>query len=267
MTIPQAISTAPRTGGYHLETFRCHSCGVEFQEQIGQKTCSRGGIFEALIALPLLCDGCAVRLSAEAERAAAADTRPVRMGELLRAGLVCAMFQAGNWAASKREIEALNQSAWSQARAWFSRSNRNLFISGGVGTGKTTLAHCCLNEAFDAGHGVAEVSARRLVKVCDTFAEGNGLYTAWKTAKYLLIDDVDKAAWNPERLGGLWELLDARLAARRRTIVTSNLPMAGLTHLLRSATPTNTSLAEATLDRLKPCLSLELTGQSQRPRE
>lgn len=256
-----AISTSPPPIGYHRETFECGRCGGQFDEFVS-------GAFRALgQRLSPMCDRCSELMELQFRKQQLADEQATRMADLLRSGLVPPVFQANTWAASDSQIEAFNHSAWSQARAWFRNTTKNLFVCGGVGTGKTTLARCCLNQAFAAGYSVGEVSARRLAKTSDLFNEGNGAFASWKQVQYLLIDDVDKATWNTERLGAFWELLDTRLSGRRRTIVTSNLPMGALVTVLRAATPTNSSLAEASLDRLKPCLSLELTGQSQRPRE
>jgi DNA replication protein DnaC len=214
------------------------------------------------------CDPCADR---ELRRRAAA-AEDVRLRGLwssqVRAGLLTESFWDATWSRSDAEVEGMNASAWRDGRGWYLRGPQNLYVFGAVGVGKTFLARCCLHEAFRAGRMVAEVTARRLCKVSDTYREGDGAFDAWKRSKVLLIDDVDKASWNMERVGALWELLDARASAGRRTIMAANIDSGELMKLLQTACSQgglrNESHAVATLDRMKPVLKLELRGTSRR---
>ena len=86
----------------------------------------------------------------------------------------------------------------------------------------------------------------------------------WGKADVLLIDDIDKGAYNEDRLSVLWELLDERSRHRRITIATSNLDPKTLAEDLVRRVPENASYGTATLDRLKPVRVFGLTGISLR---
>lgn len=163
---------------------------------------------------------------------------------------------------SDPEIETKNPEAYAAARSWDGQSS--LFIHGPVGVGKTHIALCLLKKEFIHGYNVGIVSARRFCKTTDRFDEGGGILKKWNKTSLLLVDDLDKAVWTPERLGALWELFDIRRQEGLITIVTSNVPIQAIRAMLRDGTPGNLSLADATLDRLKPCTTIELKGGSLR---
>lgn len=217
-----------------------------------------------LNSLTVLCDRCAERRAKRIEALHAADQLRARFRDYVRMGWVGEDLQTYSWRASNPNIEAANVVAWREARAWYRTGEKNLYVFGAVGVGKTFAARACLREALVAGCSVAEVSAHRLCKVTDSFREGDGLVTAWKSVQVLFIDDLDKARWTPERLVALWELLDARTNSRKRTIVTTNIDSAPLRETLKAACPGNESHAIATMDRLRPILKLQFIGASQR---
>jgi len=167
------------------------------------------------------------------------------------------------------EIKAINPDAWTKFEEW--NADRNAYIFGPVGVGKTYMAHLMLRRVMSGlgnykvwSRNIAIVSARRFCKATDRFDEGKGLLQTLESASILLLDDLDKGNWNTERLGALWELLDVRSGAKRFTIVTANVSAKDIREVLRASTGGNTSLADATLDRMKPCLTIELNGRSQR---
>jgi len=224
------------------------------------------GLFAFGKDLPLHCDPCAERLWAEYQRRQRAEEMATRYGNLLARELVTPQFRDAAFSRSNREIEAINPDPWKAARGWDGR-NSNVCIYGPTGTGKSYMARCLLKRIFFAGRDVAEVSARRFCKTSDTFAEGRGMYNAWKTAPGLLIDDIDKTEWNHARVSSLWELLDARSTGQCATVVTGNVSPSDLMSLLRRAVRgemENVSIVDATLQRLKPCLTLQLIGKSLR---
>ena len=216
--------------------------------------------------LAVYCDDCADRRNLAMDRSARVARLRARFDALMARGLVGPELRRAAFRNSDTLVEALNPDAWATARRW--RGLRNLYIHGPTGVGKSFLARCCLNWAFQRGRAVAEVSGRRFTKVSDTFAEGRGLFQAWKEAELLLLDDIDKAAWNADRVGALWEVLDARAAARRRTLVTGNVTPAELLQLLREGNTgpglRNDATVDATLERLRPCDVLQLHGESLR---
>lgn len=216
--------------------------------------------------LAVYCDGCAVRRYRELDQAARTARLRTRFEALQVRGLVGPELRRVCFRKSDALVEALNPEAWAAARRW--REQRNLYVFGPTGVGKSFLARCCLHRAFQHGREVAEVSARRFTKVSDTFAEGRGLFNAWKEATVLLLDDIDKAMWNPDRVGALWELLDARASARRRTLVTGNVSPPELAQILHASNTgaglRNEATVDATLERLRPCETLRLDGESLR---
>ncbi|MCF6287376.1 MAG: ATP-binding protein, partial [Candidatus Hydrogenedentes bacterium] len=185
---------------------------------------------------------------------------------LLGRGLVTEELRSAAFHASNSAVEARNPEAWAMARRW--RATRNLYVHGPTGVGKSYLARCCLNRVFQQGQAVAEVSARRFAKISDTFAEGGGLFSTWIRTEVLLLDDIDKANWSVDRVGALWELLDARASARRWSIVTGNVSPRELLDVLRERSVghglRNNAMADATLERLRPCVTLCLEGESLR---
>jgi len=225
------------------------------------------GLFAFGKDLPLHCDPCAERLWAEYQRRQRAEEMATRYGNLLARELV-------DTAVSGRRIlpgatGKLRPSTRTRGRPRVDGDGRNsnVCIYGPTGTGKSYMARCLLKRIFFAGRDVAEVSARRFCKTSDTFAEGRGMYNAWKTAPGLLIDDIDKTEWNHARVSSLWELLDARSTGQCATVVTGNVSPSDLMSLLRRAVRgemENVSIVDATLQRLKPCLTLQLIGKSLR---
>lgn len=245
-----------------LETLSktCPDCGLVMvvPEQVGPLRFSRD--------LEVYCDDCAGNRHRAADRADRQRRLRNRYAVLLRQGEVGPELRRCAFRNSAPEVEGLNPEAWAAARGW--RGKRNLYVYGPTGVGKSFLARCCLNWAFQQGRTVAEVSGRRFAKVSDTFAEGRGLFRAWKEARVLLLDDIDKAVWNADRVGALWELLDARASARRHTLVTGNVNPAELQALLHASNTgpgvRNESIVDATLERLRPCETLRLSGETLR---
>lgn len=223
---------------------------------------------EPVYDIPVLCDLCAARRVAAAATAENKAALRARYQELLRRGLVGEEMQACSWSNSSAEVMGLNPKAWRDGRAWHLLGEKNMYVWGSVGVGKTWLARAALRDCFVHGRSVAEVTARRLCKVSDTFREGDGLFSAWKSVSVLLIDDLDKAAWTLERVDALWELLDARSGERKRTIVCANLGPVKMLEVLKRACvhqgEENQSHGVAAMDRLKPVTKLEMVGASQR---
>ncbi len=190
-----------------------------------------------------------------------------RYNSLYARGLLRENFPDAGFQKSTPEIEALNTEAWRAAKDW--KGDSNIYLFGPVGCGKSFLALSILKRVFCAtkGRDVAEIAARRFAKLSDRFDEGRGMLSELTKVNILLIDDLDKAIWDPERLAALWEILDDRMVGNRRTIITANVAPLQLREMLRAQSPGNQSLADAALDRLKPCLTLELKGKSLRSAE
>lgn len=236
----------------------CPGCGVVML--VEQPT----GAFSFGADLEVYCDACHAKKIREHNNAERAIRLRERFSILKTRELVTQEFRVASFRASNPVIEAMNPEAWAQGRKW--RANENIYIYGPTGVGKSYLARCCLKRVFQAERNVAEVSSRAFCKATDTFSEGR--FTEWKSVPALLLDDIDKATWTADRVGALWELMDARSSGKRMTIITGNVPPVDLRAILKEGVAPgrseNATSADAALERLRPCLTIHLIGKSQR---
>lgn len=245
-----------------MDLSRCPDCGKELEPV------TFSGPFAFLNQLTAYCDECAAKKTTTLEREAIKEDCKRRYFDLHKRGLITEAFRRASFSTSKREIEAMNPEAWQFARAW--KRAENVYIRGTVGCGKTHMAHCMMRKAFVAGYDVAEVTARQFVKTADLFRDPRNMVEEWKAVDLLLVDDIDKATWNLDRIDALWELFNARVSAHRRTLITANVGLRDLALMLRARTADpktdeiNTSRADAALDRLKPIHQIEMKGKSLR---
>lgn len=228
--------------------------------------CGGGGASTAghVDGLRLVCSAC-VRAHEERERR---EQLRVRFNEIVRAGHVTDDLRFSSFGQSRAEFEALNSDTWQLGRRWLKEGQKNLFLYGAVGVGKTYLARCCLNQAFVSGRSVGEVTCTRLTKTGILFGEGGGSFSFWQRVEFLLIDDIGSDDWTVGRLRALWEVLNARMARRCRTIITSNLDSAALLQVLSQggsrAGCADASLAISAMDRIKPASIGQFRGGSLR---
>jgi DNA replication protein DnaC len=104
---------------------------------------------------------------------------------------------------------------------------RGLWITGDVGTGKTSLAMLVSKAALDAGHTVAIYSLPRLLNLLrdEVSAESSllDLLDRLSSVDLLHIDDLGAQHTTPWRLEQLYSIVDARYQARRAIVATTNL--------------------------------------------
>jgi len=153
----------------------------------------------------------------------------------------------------------------SQVRRYVNRLDDNLsaghgiWLTGSVGTGKTTLAMLISRHAIEAGHSVAIYSLPDLlVRIRATF-DGDNSYTDLVdrlTAVDLLhIDDVGAEKTTPWVLEQLYSIVNARYEEERAIIITTNLPREALVE----------QISERTVSRLEEmCEVLPLMGNDAR---
>lgn len=159
-----------------------------------------------------------------------------------------------------------NAGVWEEARAWGKAPDSNLWIHGPKGVGKTHMARCILMRLLMRKWGVVESSARKVAKTALLFSEGPN-WQIWQDCRFWLLDDIDKAEWNNQRLEGLWELINARASAGHKTIITCNMGPGAFADLLGAQETNNNTIVSSMLDRLKPLSPLKLTGKSLRKQE
>jgi DNA replication protein DnaC len=104
---------------------------------------------------------------------------------------------------------------------------RGLWLTGDVGTGKTSLAMIVSKAALDAGHSVAIYSLPRLLNLIrDEIGAENSLLDlldSLSSVDLLHIDDLGAQHTTPWRLEQLYSIVDARYQAQRAIIATTHL--------------------------------------------
>jgi DNA replication protein DnaC len=140
-------------------------------------------------------------------------------------------------------------------------AGRGLWIFGGVGTGKTTLAMIVSRQALEAGRSVAIYSLPRLLaEIRATFeADSEGSYVDFldrlARVDLLHVDDVGAERTSPWVLEQLYAIVNARYEDERAILITTNLR---LEELEEQITP-------RTVSRLKEmCEVLPLYGADAR---
>jgi len=209
-----------------------------------------------------LCPTC----QAEAESEYLEKCRLERMSNLEMSGVIGAGFARCRYEASNHEIERENQGMFKIAKSFL--FNKNVFLHGDVGCGKTWLARCILNDAYDRGMSIQEVSGVDIAREGQKFTFQGP--QQWSKSKVLLIDDIDKGPWKDQSFSALLHLLDQRRNAQKPTIVTCNFNPEGYREWLISNNFANNSTAVAIDDRMNPRIVLKMRtkdGRSFRHRE
>jgi DNA replication protein DnaC len=104
---------------------------------------------------------------------------------------------------------------------------RGLWLTGDVGTGKTSLAMIVSKAAIDAGYSVAIYSLPRLLNLIRDEIDGENsllaLLDSLSSVDLLHIDDLGAQHTTPWRLEQLYSIVDARYQARRAIVATTHL--------------------------------------------
>jgi DNA replication protein DnaC len=112
------------------------------------------------------------------------------------------------------------------------REGRGLWLTGDVGTGKTSLAMIVSKAAIESGHSVAIYSLPRLLNLIRDEVEGENslldLLDRLSSVDLLHIDDLGAQHTTPWRLEQLYSIVDARYQAARAIVATTNLMPAEL---------------------------------------
>ena len=105
---------------------------------------------------------------------------------------------------------------------------QNIIISGGTGSGKTTMAYAISREIYAQGFKAKMWNIRELFAAINPKAAAAQLtLESAKTHPLLLLDDIGsekKSEWTSERV---LEILDYRWQHKKATIITTNLVLEG----------------------------------------
>jgi DNA replication protein DnaC len=114
-------------------------------------------------------------------------------------------------------------------------AGRSLWLTGGVGTGKTALAMIVSKAAIDAGRTVAVYSCPRLLSVIRESIDSGGVLTfldRLAAVDLLHIDDLGAEHRTEWVLEQLYTIVNSRYEEERSTVITSNLGPAELAEQL-----------------------------------
>jgi DNA replication protein DnaC len=139
---------------------------------------------------------------------------------------------------------------------------RGLWIFGGTGTGKTTLAMLVSKAALEAGKSVAIYSLPKLLarirRTYDSEPGGDSylsLFELLSSVDLLHIDDLGAEKRSDWVLEQLYAIVDERYATNRSILVTTNLEVGALEE----------QIGERTVSRLaEMCETLPLYGDDRR---
>jgi DNA replication protein DnaC len=139
-------------------------------------------------------------------------------------------------------------------------AGRGLWLSGDVGTGKTSLAMLVSKLAVEAGRTVAIYSLPRLLarirRTYDAPDESyGGFFDRLTSVDLLHIDDLGAEKQSEWVLEQLYSIVDERYVTERSIVVTTNLPFEKLTE----------QVGERTVSRIaEMCEQLPLFGEDRR---
>lgn len=152
------------------------------------------------------------------------------------------------------------------------RLDRNgLFITGGIGTGKTHLAAAIANNLMSKGKPVICMTMIDLLaRIKATYDSGQisegEVLKLYETVPLLIIDDIGKEPATEWGVSKIYAIINARYEAYMPTIITTNYDDQTLVQRLTPPKGDNMT-AEATVDRLREmCAGLIMDGPSWRSR-
>ena len=104
-------------------------------------------------------------------------------------------------------------------------AKQNLLIYGTTGTGKTFLSNCVAKEALDKGLTVIYLTASEFLQIASAseFKHIDGPYRNMMETELLVIDDLGTELINSFVEAAVYRLINERLLAARRTVISTNL--------------------------------------------
>lgn len=142
-----------------------------------------------------------------------------------------------------------------RVQGWLGSGALHLVLAGPVGTGKTHAAYAVGNQALENGYWVEAWTVADLMDAIRPGSHDHGAEGRARACQVLILDDLAAKAtdWEAERMTAL---LDARLRAKLRTVVTTNITSAQIAEVWGTRV----------MDRLRYRLTaLTFSGDSRRP--
>lgn len=147
----------------------------------------------------------------------------------------------------------------------FVKENKDLFITGPTGTGKSYLATALGYKACQEGYRVFYASTGKLMSQLKIAKVKGTILAEFKRLErcdLLILDDFGMQPFDSQARGILMDIIEDR-HQKRSTIITSQLPVKGWYDVIGEKT-----IADAILDRLvHHSLRVELYGESIRKRK
>lgn len=147
----------------------------------------------------------------------------------------------------------------------FVKENKDLFITGPTGTGKSYLATALGNKACQERYKVLYASTAKLMSGLKIAKVKGTILTDLKRIErmdLLILDDFGMQSFDSQSRGILMDIIEDR-HQKRSTVITSQLPVKGWYDVIGEKT-----VADAILDRLvHHSLRVELHGESIRKRK
>jgi DNA replication protein DnaC len=147
----------------------------------------------------------------------------------------------------------------------FIQQNKDLFITGPTGTGKSYLATALGNKACQEGYRVFYSNTAKLMSAMKIAKAKGTILVELKRierADVLILDDFGMQAFDSQSRGILMDIIEDR-HQKRSTMITSQVPVKGWYDVIGEKT-----VADAVLDRIvHRALRVELFGESIRKRK
>ncbi len=166
------------------------------------------------------------------------EEKAKELSALLRAGEEnFADFRLDYYTGEARECMALTLGA---ARAYaerFGPDSTNLLFQGGTGLGKTFLSGCIARTVSAGGHSVVYETAQeafgafeeqKFSRDAETYAQATEKVRRILNCELLILDDLGTELTTSFTQSALYNIVNSRLAAGRKTIISTNLSDAEL---------------------------------------
>lgn len=132
--------------------------------------------------------------------------------------------EAGGKVSPRAQMREVLEFAKSYAES-FGEDSENLYLSGGSGLGKTFIASCIARKVADSGFSVMYETAFSILGVYEAvkFGRSDRNTDVFETCDLLVIDDVGCEMKSPFTVAALFNLINVRSAADKKTVIISSL--------------------------------------------